>query len=496
VRVVAAVAGVALGLLAASPGPAPASAAMVVPDGGVIVEGPTEERKRAIDMAHAAGLRWVSMSASWALLEPDPDSYLTPGGAGSAAWAELEEEFAYAKARGMSTELRLANSPTWASGRDASNDPPTPPNVGAYGAFLEDLARRLGPYIDAYTPWNEANLTTFWSPVDPVAYTALQKVAYRSLKAADPSAIVLSTNIVGGYDYLSAAYRAGLAGHADAIGWTSYPTNAPPEASPTDGNGRPARSSLAAQLYLRDLIDAFDPGRRVWIMEFGWSTCTPLCRPYPDKTVDEARQADYLVRSFEFRRRYLSHVTDRIFWYAFRDLGTSPSDWTQNHGLVRNDYSPKPAYAALRSLAVRVADGQAIPGSPGATAGGGLRVAVGLPPAAARLRLPAVAATRRSRVVLGRPTLRARRGVLTLSLRIVVRGGSTRVLVDGYRLRRWRPITSSRVNQSGRFTVRFPDRGEAGVRVRATLPGRKGWRIGRVVRAPRTAAASGWQGWR
>jgi hypothetical protein len=465
-----------------------ASAAVIVPDGGMVIEGSTPEIVRGIDLAHAAGARWVSLAAPWAPLEPERGSYRTPGGPGSDAWTELEERVRYARSRGMSVELRLADAPGWASGREAGNDPPAPANLGAYGDFLRELAARLGPYVDAYTPWNEANLTTFWSPVDPADYVALQKVAYRSLKDADPTAIVLSTNIVGDLGYLRAAYRSGLAGHADRIGWTSYPSNGPPEATYVDARGNPTRASLSAQLFLRGLIDQYDPGRKVWIMEFGWSTCTPRCADYADKSVTEERQADHLVRAFEYRRRYLDHVTERIFWYALRDRGTNPTQWNNNHGLLRHDWTPKPSYAAFRSIGVDTAERP--PGAGGPTRAPGAQGAplreISPPP----LGLPARASSRRGRVVIGPPTLRGNRGRLILSFRVRLDGGSSVVHIAGFRPRSWRPLTRVRLARSGRLAVRIPDRAYTHLRIRATVPGRRGWRAGRVVNVRRALEAS------
>lgn len=484
----------AVGALIGS-GAVAAQGAVVVPDGGFVLQGSTADIKRSIDLAHAAGARWVSLSASWEALEPQPEGYLVPGTTGAAAWADLADRLAYAKARGMSVELRLNNAPAWASGREGrSDDPPTPQNAGAYGEFLADLATRLGPYIDAYTPWNEPNLSHFWNPVSPEAYTAVQKVAYASIKPADPSATVLSAAIVGrynetntGYGYLRRAYQAGLAGSVDAIAWNGYPGGEPESPGPVEG-GVPSASTLPGQLYLRDLINQFDPGRKVWIMETGWSTCV-RCNVSGANSATEAQQADYVRRAFEYRRRYLADVTERIFWYQLRDEGSDPNNWFHRQGVVRRDFSPKPAYSAFRSMGVEVPDGAPsdsipLPVGPGATP------SAMLPPKAARLDIPHTARSPRGRVTLGRPRLSARRGALTLALKVVVRGGTSRIRIEGFRARRWRHVTTVRLRRSGTLRIRFRDKAYLGVRIRGTVPGRKGFRVGRVVRLARAPRAA------
>ena len=461
----------------------------VVPDGGVALRGSTAEIQRGIDLAHDAGIRWVSLGARWESLEPERLSYVRPDDPAALAWRTLEERLRYASSRGMSVELRVNDAPGWASGRPGrADDPPRPANAGDYGAFLEHLAGRLGSHIDAYSPWNEPNLSNYWNPVDPEAYTAVQRIAYRSIKRADPTATVLSAPIVGtypnAYRYLERAYAAGLRGSADAIGWNSYP-HGEPESAYSDENGLPSGSSLPGQLYLGDLLARLDPGRRIWIMELSWSTCT-RCTGFAANAASEAQQADYLRRAFTFRRRYLTGVTERIFWYSLRDEGDDPRNWEHRQGLLRRDFSPKPAFAALRSVGVEIA-------SPGATeppvAGPPTATPALLPPAALRSPLAARASSVRGRTAIGRPRLIARRGTLRLRVRITVRGGPTTVRVDGYRGRRWHRVTAVRIPRSGTVTLRFPDKAYLAIRMRATVPGRAGWRVARIVRVPKARRA-------
>ena len=285
-----------------------------------------------------------------------------------------------------------------------------------------------------------------------------------------------------GYTFLRGAYEAGLKGSADVIGWTGYPGGEPESSSPIEG-GRPAGNTLPAQLYLRDLIDEYDPGRRVWIMELGWSTCVS-CNVSAANGATEAQQADYLTRAFIYRRRYLTGVTDKIFWYLLRDDGTNRADWFQNQGVVRADLSPKPALAAFRALGIQVPDPSS-PGAPTPSGGTGPGALVpALPPAAATIRLPAAATSPAGRVAIGPVRVSARGGVFTLRFTVSLRGGSTKIRVEGYRSRHWRSISTINVPRSGNVTLRFRDKGFLGFRLRGTVPGRTGFRVGRVARIP------------
>ena len=470
--------------------PVVAAAAVIVPDGGFDIHGSTADVERGIQIAHDAGARWVSLSASWESLEPQPDSYRTPGGPGTAAWDQLGIQLAFAKSRDMGVEIRLSNAPAWASGRSGvSDDPPTPSNVGAYADFLKDLAGRFGSSIDAYSPWNEPNRAAFWNPTDPDAFTALQKAAYVAIKGVDPSATVLYGPVVGryagvnsGYTFLRRSYQLGLKGYADAIGWNGYP-GGPPESSAPVENGVPAGNTLPAQLYLRDLISQFDPGRKVWIMEMSWSTCGSSCNVSAANGTTEAQQADYLTRAFTYRRRYLSDITERIFWYELRDEGTDASNWFETRASCTTTSRPSPRWRPSAPSGSNVPDGQLTPGAPPPTTT--VPSPAALPAAAARIGLPAAATSPTGGRVRRARRVRISRGFLTLSFRVRVAGGATALRIEGYRAPRWRRITTLTVRRSSLVRMRLADRGYAGIRVRGTVPGRRGFRVGFVLRIPK-----------
>jgi hypothetical protein len=79
---------------------------------------------------------------------------------------------------------------------------------------------------------------------------------------------------------------------------------------------------------------------------------------------------------------------------------------------------------------------------------------------------------------------------------VTVAGGTTKVRVDGYRGRKWRRVALVRAPRSGKVTVRIRDTGFLAFRIRATVPGRLGFRAGRLVTVPPRLFRSSSQGWR
>ena len=95
------------------------------------------------------------------------------------------------------------------------------------------------------------------------------------------------------------------------------------------------------------MVAAGDGAKPVWVTEFGWSTTTGAYG------VTEQAQADFLARAFRKLESY--PWVPVALWYSFRNnagLADAPATWEANTGLVRTDYSAKPALAALRAYAV------------------------------------------------------------------------------------------------------------------------------------------------
>jgi hypothetical protein len=87
----------------------------------------------------------------------------------------------------------------------------------------------------------------------------------------------------------------------------------------------------------------------LWITEIGWFSARNL--PYAKP---EPAQATALARMYLLARRH--RTAEAIFWYDLRDDGTKPDDKEHNFGLIRNDYSLKPAYVAAAVLTATLGD--------------------------------------------------------------------------------------------------------------------------------------------
>ncbi len=247
-------------------------------------------------------------------------------------------------------------TPGWArpSGTSATYGP-DPAKFAAFARVAAAHYSALG--VHAYEVWNEPNIKSFWTPSPNVGdYTRLLKAAYPAIKGADPQATVLSGGTAPAPDdgtsyspvtFLKGVYANGGGNWFDAVAhhpysWDTYPGDA-------------QAWSAWYQMYgtnpsLRSVMTANGDGeKKIWGTEFGAPTDGPA-----GSFVSESVQAKMITKAYSTWRGY--DWAGPLFTYQGRDLGTS-NDRRENHfGLLRNDWSQKPAYDAYRQ-AVAAATG-------------------------------------------------------------------------------------------------------------------------------------------
>ena len=163
--------------------------------------------------------------------------------------------------------------------------------------------------IHQYEIWNEPSLigqnghSTFYLPAvgNTMADSAqsmveLSRIAYNTIKAIDPTAIVVSPSATGdtdGIDWLKEFLAGGGATYADVIGYHMYTDEEPEQ-----------MGELVHRV--RDIVDSCCPAKPVWNTEAGWMG-KPLAFDEPAAWVARA----YLLN--------WSNGAQRFYWYAWDD---------------------------------------------------------------------------------------------------------------------------------------------------------------------------------
>jgi len=373
---------------------------------------------RELDLARGAGANVVRVDVVWGSLETGGKGQYSP-------WyvQKLDRFMAGANARGMKVIATLWSSPCWAStappavkqgcsgdwwDREVGSYPPA--DAADYGDAAHFITSRYGTKLAALEVWNEPNLETgyFWKAQDKAgAYANLLKAAYPRAKAGNAQVPVLAGSLAfADRPFLDQLNAHGINDFHDGISIHPYNEWRHPADRWKDEWKR--YSLLAGTEWVRQGQQAVGDNEPIWLTEFGWTTGSSS-----GWKVTEAQQARFVGAGFGVLAA-VPYVRAAVV-YNLREKGTDPASHEDNFGLVNRDFTPKPAYAALRT-------------------------ALGGAPAKRRKRRPLVSVrvrrVGRSSLAVGRAPRRSRLGI--------------RVWHCGHRNR----LLRSRASRLGRFTRR------------------------------------------
>jgi hypothetical protein len=328
--------------------------------GGTIQNEDAATLANDLDAIQAVGSRWVRIDINWAAIQA--------GGPSSYNWAPFDRVVQGAAERGINVLGVIAYTPEWA--RPAGTNSHYGADPAQFAAFASVAVQRYAALgVHTYEVWNEPNVGAFWGPSpDPGTYTSLLKATYPAIKAADAGATVLTGGTAPSYtdgtnyspvDWLTAIYANGGGDSFDAVSHHPYCWPADP--------GDAESWSAWWQLYgtnpsLRSvMVDHGDRDKQIWGTEFGAPTNGP-----PGSHVSENEQARMISKAYALWGKY--RWAGPLFTYQARDIGTSTDTRENFFGLLRNDYSPKPAYGAYKAAADSAAmpEGEAPDSGPGA----------------------------------------------------------------------------------------------------------------------------------
>jgi hypothetical protein len=314
----------------------------------------------------ATGARSIRLFASWQELEPNgPGDYPNAGNV-----ADYDAAIRQINAGGAQPFFVVLNTPVWASG---SNDPLVPPaDVNAYAKFIGKFAahnKTVGT-VAGYEIWNEPDESAFWHPApDVVKYSAMLKASYASIKAADPSATVVTGPTTGNnYSWIQQLYGNGAGGNFDvvAVHTDTACLDRGPDAFYRDPGGQLAQYTFLGYRSVHDVMAANgDGGKPIWMSELGWSStgggptsCTRgQWAGQKPSGVSEAAQAQYLTQAYACLAN--DSYVQRADWFTMRDTSGNGVDELNHYGLVHTDGSPKPDLSAFRAVAAAGGGGAA-----------------------------------------------------------------------------------------------------------------------------------------
>lgn len=330
-----------------------------------------ETADRDVGLAKEAGLSWVKQQFAWRDIEG--------AGKGKFDWQRSDQAVYIANAKGADLLARLDNSPDWAAPGCFSADKKTmgpPRNTQDWVDFLQAFVSRYKGRVRAYEIWNEPNLAREWcgQPPNPKQYVDLLKASYKTIKAADPNAMIISAGLtptsqndataMPDMTFLEKMYSAmnnNSSGYFDVLGLHAAGYKAPPEMSPDDVAKNPAynnNESVTGRIYSfrhvedmrKIMVSHGDSKKQVAILEFGW-TMDPIHPAYTWFSVDEQTQGKYIVRAFQYAKKNWSPWIGAMFVIYLAN-----PDWTKDNeefwwAIDEPDGTPRAAWVQLKAMA-------------------------------------------------------------------------------------------------------------------------------------------------
>jgi hypothetical protein len=278
-----------------------------------------------------SGAVWVRTAFEWSDMEPEKGHFV---------FTKYDKLLDALDRHHLKTLAILCYNPSWRSGE--WNQAPVPEDFVAYSRAVVNHFKGRVKYWEI---WNEPDQSDYWIPQDDlVAYGQLLKAVYPVIKKEDPTAQVVMGAIVDEIPFrLRRLYR--------RIGKESFDVvNIHPFV-------HPHAESAVAHLHgvyvatTKVMAEFGDSDKPIWITEIG---CPGVVKPdtsniwWLGEATTEAEQAQWVTTVYTNALQWKG--VQKIFWAFFRETNDYFHNGVDHFGLVRADFSEKPAFKAYQQL--------------------------------------------------------------------------------------------------------------------------------------------------
>ncbi len=285
--------------------------------------------ERAVALMKEAGVGFVRMDFIWDDVEPKKGEFRF----------EKYDRLVETLDRGGIKILGLLDYNTsW--GGDNWNSAPNPE---LFTRYAREVVKRYKGKVKYWEIWNEPDQDIYWVPQDGMkAYTELLKKVYPAIKEEDPTAVVVLGGLSGGAVFpLRKVYANGGGPYFDVVNVHPFVDPLHPDAVNT------MRGVYRGVKKVMDVNG--DSAKRIWFTEIG---CPGVNDPkaanpwWLGPNPDEAAQAKWVAKVYAETKKW--EGVDKVFWAFFRDTPGHFTTGTDFFGLLREDFSKKPAFEAYK----------------------------------------------------------------------------------------------------------------------------------------------------
>lgn len=289
--------------------------------------------KKSVRLMKEAGISWVRIDFLWGDIEPQQGVF---------KFAKYDRIVEALTAEGINILGILHYSTDWASSCGAWNCPPKDNQL--FVNYAINVASRYKDKVKFWEIWNEPDSGTYWKPQDGLkSYCVLLKDVYYALKKIDPECVVLNGGLAEGIGSVNRLYDNGAKDFFDILNIHIFQ-------SPLNPGAVYAVTSYPKIVH-KIMKRNGDGNKKIWVTEIGCPGVKKGIKTsnwWMGANPDEAQQAEWV------RQVYKGLLADtgiaKVFWAFFRDCQGHWDNGVDYFGLIRWDYSKKPAFKAYRHV--------------------------------------------------------------------------------------------------------------------------------------------------
>ncbi|MCX5696285.1 MAG: cellulase family glycosylhydrolase [Candidatus Omnitrophica bacterium] len=287
--------------------------------------------QKVIKLMKEAGVGWVRMDFLWQDIEPKE---------GKSVFDKYDQVVDLLNKNKIHILGILNYGVEWAGDSKKWNCPPKDNNL--FVKYAVRVIRRYKDKIKHWEVWNEPDSGVYWSAQDGLkSYCALLKSVYIAAKKVDPDCKILNGGLANGSNSINNLYANGARKYFDILNLHFFET----PLHKGGIKGVSAYTKLARKIMVRN----GDGNKKIWLTETG---CPGVKRGlktgnwWIGKNPSEREQASWVRKVYTELLK--NKNVEKVFWAFFRDCSGHWDNGVDYFGLVRWDYSRKPAFKAYK----------------------------------------------------------------------------------------------------------------------------------------------------
>ncbi len=290
-----------------------------------------EDLEKAVALMKEVGVGWVRLDFLWEDIEPRQGEF---------RFTKYDYIVDLLSKNGIKILGLLNYAASWASPSGMWNDPALDNRF--FVEYAQAVVSRYKDRIKYWEVWNEPDSHIYWAKQDGLkSYSLLLKEVYTALKKIDPECKVLNGGLANGLSSVNKLYDLGANNYFDILNVHYFDSPFHPDAI--------KRVIAYPELAYKIMSRNGDAGKKIWITEIGCPGVKRTLRVnnwWLGKNPTESKQAAWLREVFTELLK--DKNVEKIFWAFFRDCDKHWDNGIDYFGLIRCDFSKKPAWYAYQ----------------------------------------------------------------------------------------------------------------------------------------------------